>query len=369
MEKFIPVSEPNIGEKEIEYVTKAVTSGWISSLGEYILEFEKKFATYCERSHGVATANGTVALHLALVALEIGPGDEVIIPNFTFIATANAVAYTGAKVILVDVEPDTWNIDPQKIEAKITSRTKAIIPVPIYGHPCDMDPILEIAKKHKLYVIEDAAEAHGALYNNKKVGSFGDISCFSFYANKTITSGEGGMCLTNDEHINQRLLLLRDHAMDKKKRYWHDQMGFNYRMTNLQAAVGVAQLERIENFVAIKRSNAALYKKLLTEEVGNKVILPVEKPYAVSTFWMFSVLINNEAVTRTREEIMDALKAKGVDSRPFFYPLSDLPPYRRDSNDLVVSKDIASRGINLPSATTLTKEQIEYVVNALKEVL
>ena len=250
---MIPVAEPSFDEEELKNVVEAVKTGWISSKGKFVKEFEENFANFIGTKYGVATMNGTAALHLALKALNISKGDEVVIPDLGFIATANSVTYCNAKPILVDSHPDYWCIDPFKIEEKITQNTKAIIPVHLYGHPCDMDPIMEIAESHNLYVIEDAAEAHGAEYKGKIVGGFGDINCYSFFANKVITTGEGGMCLTDNDELYQKMILLRDHGMNPQKRYWHDFIGFNYRMTNLQGAVGVAQLKKIDKFLEKKR--------------------------------------------------------------------------------------------------------------------
>jgi len=247
--KFIPIAEPSITQKEISYVTDAVKSGWVSSLGYYIFEFEKKFAEFIGTKYALTTSNGTTALHLTLASLGIKEGDEVIIPDLTFVATANAVAYTGAKPIIVDVEEDIWCIDPDSIRKSITPKTKAIIPVHLYGHSADMDEIIKISNEYGLHVIEDAAEAHGAEYKGKKVGSLGKCGVFSFYGNKIITTGEGGMITTDDEKLYERAKFLRDHAMNKEKRYWHSEIGFNYRITNLQAALGLAQLERIEEFL------------------------------------------------------------------------------------------------------------------------
>jgi len=367
MNKFIPVAEPNIGQKEISYVLKAVKSGWVSSLGYYVEKFENDFTEYCGRKYGVSVSNGTVALHLALVSLGIERGDEVIIPNFTFVAVANAVTYTGAKIVPVDIESDTWNINSQKIESKITKKTKAIIPVHTYGHPANMDPILKIAKEYNLFVIEDAAEAHGAEYKGKKVGSFGDISCFSFYGNKSITTGEGGMCLTDDENLYKKMLLLRDHGMRKEKKYWHEVIGYNYRLTNLQAALGCAQLEKINQFIWIKRRNAELYKNLLKNLPW--ITLPVEKEYAKNIYWMFSILVNNE-MGYNRNLVAKKLKKANIDSRVFFYPISDLPPYKNKvkNKNLEISKKIAYRGLNLPSSTKLTEKEIKYICKILKDL-
>ena len=262
----IPISKPSISQKEIEYVTDAVKSGWVSSLGKYIDIFEKNFADYCGTKYAVTTSNGTAALHLALVSFGIGPGDEVIIPDLTFIATANAVKYSGAKVITVDVHKDTLCINEDEVKKAITKNTKAIIPVHLYGHPAAMIELNEIARNHNLIVIEDAAEAHGAEINGIKVGGIGHAGTFSFYGNKVLTTGEGGMVTTNDKNIYDRLKYLRDHAMDSDKRYWHKEVGFNYRMTNLQAAMGVAQLERINEILDKKKKIFQWYEQQLHNE-------------------------------------------------------------------------------------------------------
>jgi len=265
---FIPISKPSITKKEIAYVTDAVRSGWVSSLGKYIDMFEEKFAAYCGTKYAVATSNGTTALHLVLAALGITARDEVIISDLTFVATGNAVKYTGAKVVTVDIEEETLCIKPEAIKKAITSKTKAIIPVHLYGHPANMEEINKIAKKHNLFVIEDAAEAHGAEVNGKKVGSLGHAGVFSFYGNKIITTGEGGMITTNDEELYKKMRYLRDHAMSKEKRYWHTEVGFNYRMTNLQAALGVAQLERIDELLAKKEEIFKWYQEGLKDVKG-----------------------------------------------------------------------------------------------------
>lgn len=263
MSKFIPVAEPSITQKEINYVLAAVKSGWVSSLGTYITKFEQRFADYLGVKYVLTTSNGTAALHLALVSLGIKEGDEVIIPDLTFIATANAVAYTGAKLAVVDVEEETWCIDPESIKKTITERTKMIIPVHLYGHPANMDEIKKIVEKHGLYIVEDAAEAHGAEYKDRKVGSMGDVGCFSFYGNKIITTGEGGMITTNNGKVYEKAKLLRNHAMDKNKKYWHIEIGYNYRMTNIQAALGLAQFERIDKLIEKKRQIFNWYKEFL----------------------------------------------------------------------------------------------------------
>ena len=363
-DRFIPISEPLLAGNELNYVTEAVTSGWISSLGKYIPQFEQGFADFCGTTHGIAVNNGTTALHLALLALGIGPGDEVIVPTFTFIATANAVHYTGATPVFADSEAETWNIDPAEIARLITPRTKAVIPVHIYGHPANMDPILALARQHGLHVIEDAAEAHGALYKGKRVGSLGEINTFSFYGNKIITTGEGGLLTTNDDALDQKVRFLRDHAMSTEKRYWHTEIGYNYRMTNLQAAVGVAQMERIEEFIARKRQNARIYNQGLKDVPF--IQTPPEASWATSVYWMYSILLAKD-FPLDRDEVMKRLHAQGIDSRPFFYPIHVQPPYQQPFS-LPVSEDLSRRGINLPSAVTLSEEDIQRIVAALKSM-
>jgi len=307
-------------------------------------------------------ANGTVALHLALEALGIKPGDEVIVPALTFIATANAVKYVGAKPVFIDSEPRTWNIDPERIKEKITKKTKAIMPVHLYGHPCDMGIINEIAEKHDLKVIEDAAEAHGAEYKGKKVGSLSDVSCFSFYGNKILTTGEGGMCLTNDEKIAEKIEQLKDHGMSKERRYYHPQLGYNYRLTNIQAAIGLAQLERIEQTIDTKRRNAKTYNSLLKNVKG--ITLPVEEPWAKNVYWMYSILVERGYKLR-RDELIGKLKKEGIDTRPFFIPLHKMP-YLDEGLKFPIAEELGEKGINLPSSVKLTKEQIEEITSFIK---
>jgi perosamine synthetase len=364
MERFIPVYEPDLSGNELRYVTDCVRTSWISSIGEYVRRFEQGFARFCGARYGVATSNGTTALHLALVTLGIGAGDEVIVPALTFIATANAITYTGARPVLVDSEAQTWNLDPARLEESITPRTKAIIPVHVYGHPVDMDPLLEIARRYGLYVIEDAAEAHGAEYKERRVGALGDIGCFSFYGNKIITTGEGGMVVTNDEQLAERAAMLRDHAMSPERRYWHFEVGYNYRLTNLQAAVGVAQMERIHELIAVKRRNAHYYNALLREVRG--VTLPPEEPWAKNVYWMYSILVEDSFAVG-RGELAAHLKERGIDSRPFFHPLHTMPPYRQDVS-LPVAESLARKGLNLPSSALLQERDIERIVGAIKEL-
>lgn len=361
---MIPVAEPHIGKGEIDNLIKAMKSGWISSKGDFILEFEEKFAKYCGAKSGVATSSGTTALHLALKALDIKSGDEVIVPTLSFIATSNAVTYCNAKPIFVDSHPEYWCINPEKIEEKVTKNTKAIIPVHLYGHPCDMSSIIDIAEDNDLYIIEDAAEAHGAEYKARKVGSFGDISCFSFYGNKIITTGEGGMCLTDDEELAEKMRILRDHGMNPDKKYWHDMIGFNYRMTNIQAAIGVAQLEKLSEMVEIKRKNAMLYNSLLKEIDG--IVLPPEVKWAKNVYWMYSILVNDKFGI-SRNELIVKLGEAGIDTRPFFYPIHIQPPYKGHTGKFPVAEELSRKGVNLPSSVTLKREDIEYITSKIKE--
>jgi perosamine synthetase len=310
---MIPVSEPNLGGKELEYVKDCISSNWISSIGKYVTRFEEMFASFCGTDHAVATSSGTAALHLALLSLDIASGDEVIMPDLTFVASANAVMYCGARPVFVDSDKMTWNIDPAGIEKSITRRTRAIMAVHLYGHPCDMDAITSIADKHGLRVIEDAAEAHGAEYRQKRVGGIGDLGAFSFYGNKIVSTGEGGMITTNSSELAEKIRLLRDHAMSRTKRYWHDLSGYNYRLTNIQAAIGVAQMEQIDNFIEMKRRNASLYNSLL--EGMDFITLPPEADMCKNVYWMYSVLIRDNFGMH-RDEVMEKLKEKGIDTRP-----------------------------------------------------
>jgi len=362
----LPVAEPSLGERELLYVSECVLTGWVSSVGKFVTRFEEMFADFCDTRYAVATSNGTAALHLGLLALDIGPGDEVIVPTLTFIATANAVTYSGARPVFVDSESETWNIDPKLIEEAVTPRTKAIIPVHLYGHPVDMDPVLAIAEKYNLRVIEDAAEAHGAEYKSRKVGSFGDAGCFSFFGNKIITTGEGGMIVTDNTEIAEKARMLRDHGMSKEMKYWHPHIGFNYRLTNIQAAIGVAQLERINSLIDRKRKNACLYNALLKDTKG--ITLPAEKSWAKNVYWMYSVLLEDEC-GMTRDALMKKLSQNGVETRPLFYPMHTMPPYENDES-FPVAEELSRKGISLPSAVSLKEEEIMRVVEnivSLKE--
>ncbi|KMY69275.1 aminotransferase DegT [Desulfocarbo indianensis] len=343
-------------------------TGWVSSAGEFIPRFEEQFAAFCGSAHGVSAMNGTCALHLALAVLGLGPGDEVLVPSLTFVATANAVSYTGAKPVFVDSEAATWNLDPARLEAAITPRSKAAIVVHLYGHPADMAAIMAIARRHDLTVIEDAAEAHGAeaLLDGawRRVGSMGRMGCFSFYGNKILTTGEGGMLVTDDAELAQRAFWLRDHAMDKSRPYWHPEIGFNYRMTNLQAALGLGQLERVEEILAGKLQVARLYAEGLAGVRGLQA--PPAEPWAKSVYWMYSVLVNRD-FPLSRDQLRQELLAAGIDTRPFFHPLHTLPPYAKGQR-LPVCEDLAQRGLNLPSGPAISPEEIARVCQVIRGV-
>ena len=361
--KFIPVYEPRLSGKEKEYVLDCLETNWISSIGKYIAKFEDKFSKFCGRKYGVATSNGTSALQLALLVMGIGPGDEVIVPDLTFVASANAVTYTGAKPVFVDVEEETWTIDPGNIRKKINPRTKAIMVVHLYGHPANMDLLRALARQHKLLLIEDAAEAHGALYKGRKIGSLSDLACFSFYGNKIITTGEGGMVVTNSASLAQKARFLRDHGMSRRRRYWHTAIGYNFRLTNIQAAIGLAQLEKIGETISLKRKIARLYNQYLTGIKG--LTLPKEASWAKNVYWMYSVLVN-PAFGISRDELGTKLKKSGIDTRPFFVPLHKLPPYR-DFKNYPVAEKLSKKGLNLPSSPALTKAEIKYISEKIKK--
>ena len=349
---MIPVYKPEIGKEEEEEVLKVLKSAWISSASPAVKEFEEKFSSYIGRKYGVATSNGTTALHLAVTALGIKEGDEVIVPDLTFISPVNVVLYNRARPVLVDVEEENWGLDPEKVRKAITPKTKAIIVVHLYGNPAKIAELKEIAEDKGIYLIEDCAEAHGAEYEGKKVGTFGNISCFSFYANKVITTGEGGMCLTDDEELYEKMSILRDHGMTKEKRYWHEVIGYNYRMTGLQAALGLAQLRKIDVFIRRKREIAKLYQEFL----GDFITVQRDPPKGKSIFWLFSIL------TEKRDELAEYLDKNGIETRKFFYPVHTMPPYTELSKDrYVISDKLSSMGLNLPSYPSLSEQEIRLI--------
>lgn len=362
----LPVAEPLLGEKELLYVSECVLTGWVSSAGKFVSRFEEMFAEFCNARYAVATSNGTAALHLALLSLGIGPGDEVIVPSLTFIATANAVTYTGARAVFVDSEPETWNIDPSLIESAITPHTKAIIPVHLYGHPAHMSPILDIAARHRLAIVEDAAEAHGARYSGRRVGSIGDLGIFSFYGNKIVTTGEGGMIVTNRADLAEKIRILRDHGMSPDRRYWHTLLGYNYRMTNLQAALGVAQMEKIDTILQSKRQLAHHYGEGLAKVPG--ITLPPEASWAKNVFWLYSILVDDQTAHITRDSLMAALQERGIDTRPLFPPVHQQPIYACHQT-LPVAEKLSQTGLSLPSAVTLSHRDVQKVVEAIAQTM
>ena len=355
-----PLARPSITELEEDYVVRAVKSGWISSLGPFVTDFEQRFATFCGASYGIAVSNGTVGLHLTLRALKIGPGDEVVVPDLSFIATANAVLMAGATPVFCDIDRDTMSIDPARIRPKITRRTRAIVAVHLYGHPADMDAINEIASEYELPVIEDAAEAHGAKVRGRRVGGLGTCGVFSFYANKNLTTGEGGMITTQDLRLAERCRYLRDHAMSKSQRYWHEELGYNYRLTNIQAAIGCAQLDRVESILSAKNEIFEWYRYNL--ESTPQIRLNRTASWATNSYWLVCLEVINSPPLR-RNCLMEALRAKGVDTRPYFYPMSDMPYFQ--TADTPVAHEVARIGLNLPTFVGLTRNDIDYICSAI----
>lgn len=370
---MIPVNEPYIGEKELEYVNEAIKTGWISSEGRFIRDFEEKFSDYVGRKYAVAVNNGTNALILALKALGLPPGSEVIIPSFTIISCALACIYNNLIPVFIDSEEETWNMDVTTIEMKITGKTKAIMPVHIYGHPVDMDEVFKIAKRRNLLVIEDFAEAIGSEYRGKRCGSFGEISCVSFYANKVITTGEGGMCLTDNDELAEKMRRLKNLAFIPGKRFVHHELGFNFRMTNIQAAIGLAQTERIEEHVEKKIWIGKTYSELLKPLENKGVIrLPAEKEWAKNIYWMYGIVLD-ESIGLTAETAIKRLAEKGIQARPFFFPLHLQPAFRKfpwhKEQNLPVSRRLYEYGLYLPSGLTLTEEDLARVSRSLMEVI
>lgn len=362
----IAVAQPVLSGNERKYVLDCLDTNWISSVGKYITAFEEAFASFCGVKHAIATNNGTTALHLALVAMDLKPGDEVIIPTVTYIATANAVRYCGATPVFVDVQASTMNIDPAAIEAKITSKTKGIIPVHLYGHPADMLSINAIAHKRGLWVVEDAAEAHGAEIAGHKVGSMSTCATFSFFGNKIVTTGEGGMVTTNDDEFAQKLRLFRGQGMDPNRRYWFPVVGYNYRMTNIQAAIGLAQMETIETSLAARARLAGWYAEALGN-LRDEIVLPKDVGSVKQVYWMYNIFLRQGDAVR-RDAVMRQLSDDGIETRPVFYPMHVLPPYREDGS-YPVADLWAQRGINLPTHLGLTREDVERIADSLGQAL
>jgi len=366
---FLPVAEADLGPMEEQRVLDALRSGWVSSIGPYVHRFESGFAKFCGTRHAVAVSNGTVAIHLALLAANVGPGDEVIIPALTFVATASAVRHAGAEPVFVDSEPEIGTMDPKAVERALSAKTRAIMPVHLYGHPADMDPILEIARSRRLAVIEDGAEAHGARYKGRMVGSMGLMATFSFYGNKIITTGEGGAVVTDDEVLAARLRLLKDHAMDPNRRYWHSEVGFNYRLTNLQAALGCAQLERYEELRSKRQRIADLYRQAFAT---TGIAINPSRAWATPVPWLVCALLAPGTTSPRRDALMARMKAEEIDSRPYFHLLCDMPPYatcRRVAASggatLMVAAELSARGLNLPSVARLTAADVARVAAAV----
>jgi perosamine synthetase len=368
---MIPVNRPLLDGNEGRYLAECIESGWISAEGPFVKTLESKFSQFMGCRYGIAVCNGSLAIDLSLAALQVGPGDELILPSFTIISCAAAVVRAGAVPVVVDSTADTWNIDPALIEAKITKRTRALMPVHIYGLPVDMDPVLDIARRHQLFVIEDAAEQHGQTYKGVPVGSLGDIATVSFYPNKHVTTGEGGMVLTNDADLADRCRRLRNLAFDAERRYIHEELGWNLRMSNLQAAVGVAQLERIDEFLYKKRQIGSWYQELLHDHP--LLQLPLQRTtYAENLYWVFGVVLEDRVPFDGREAIT-RLRAKGVDARHFFWPMHEQPALRKlgylADQSCAIAERIARRGLFLPSGIGTTREEVEESAGALKEIL
>ncbi|MBI2020019.1 DegT/DnrJ/EryC1/StrS aminotransferase family protein [Candidatus Daviesbacteria bacterium] len=362
---MIPVSKPIIPKNAERNLLECLKTGWVSSVGPFINLFEESFAKYLGISFAITSTSGTASLHLALAALNIGKGDEVIVPTFTMIAPVFAVLYVGAKPVLVDSDLDTWNMDTSLIEKKITKKTKAILVVHIYGHPADLKPILALAKKYGLFIIEDAAESLGSEYQGKKVGTFGDVACFSFYANKTITTGEGGMVVTNNKKLAKRLRLLKDMAHSPKKRFLHTEVAFTYRMTNMQAALGLAQMEIIDKIIEKKRSIAKFYHLRFSKLPS--LTLPPEKAWAKNVYWMYGILVKD------RDKIRSKLKKQGIDTRDFFIPMHQQVVLAKlnliQNKHYPVADYLSKHGLYLPSGPNLIIEEQKKVCQALEEVI
>lgn len=367
---MIPVNEPAFTEREKELLVQCVETGWISSEGPFVRRFEEMFAEFVGVKHGVAVSSGTAAIEVGIAALELETGDEVIMPSFTIISCAMAIIRNGLRPVLVDSESKTWNMDLNQVADKITPRTKAIMPVHIYGHPVEMDPLLELAEEHGLYVIEDAAEVHGAEYKGRKCGSMGHMAAFSFYANKIVTTGEGGMVVTDDNHLSGRLRSLRNLCFRPERRFEHQKLGYNFRMTNLQAAVGVAQMERIDELLKRKIWQGKEYRKRLKNIDGIK--LQAVKDWARPVYWINGIVLHDD-VPMDAFELASRLSERGVQTRPFFRPMHEQPIFQKmglfNEEHYPVSEQLARRGLYLPSGMALTEEQIDTVCAHLIDCL
>ena len=362
--QHVQVARPDMTHDEFRSILDAFLSSWISSKGPYVGKFEQDFCSFIGARHGIAVSNGTVALHLALVALGIGPGDEVIVPDLTFAATINAVLYCGATPVIVDVGRRTWCMSLAAVEQACTPRTKAIIPVHLYGRPAEIGPITEFAKKRGIAVVEDCAEAHGARYNGRPVGQFGDINCFSFYANKIVTTGEGGMCLTNSPELADSIRILRDHGITPNRSYWHERVGFNYRITNLQAAIGHSQVWRIDDTLARNKGVADLYHNALRSIPGVRFPPPMDRIYE-PVVWLACV----QVPASKRDALLKAAVEAKIEMRPFFHSLSSLPPYERYARRCPNSAELAATGVNLPTSRAVDLQVVHRIVKVFRDVL
>jgi perosamine synthetase len=362
---FIPMAVPVLGKEELQNVTEAVKSGWISSLGPFVREFETRFSEFCGVRHAVAVSSGTTALHLALAVIGVGPGDQVILPSITHISAINAVIYQGGTPVLVDCEPDAWCIAVDAVCRSINEKTKAVIAVHLYGQMADMGALGEVAGRYGIPVIEDAAQAHGATLSGRKAGSLGHIGCFSFYSNKIITTGEGGMVTTDDDRVAERAAKLRDQAYEKSRRFMHRELGYNYRMTNMQAAVGVAQLGRIGEFIEHRRAIARRYRKHFAGGAG--LVLPVERESSEHVHWVFAMLVDRDEFGLSRDQLASALRECGIDSRPFFYPAHMQPLYSEQfsGRSFPVAEWLAADGINLPAGNDLQLDEVDYIAEVV----
>jgi len=359
MKYKIPIYQPRLAGNEKKYINECIDTNWISSRGKFLTEFEDKFSEYIDIKYSTTVTNGTTALHLALETLGIGKGDEVIVPTFTYIASVSSIIYTGATPVFADSIESTWQVSPEDIRSRITPKTKAIMAVHLYGHPCDMDEIMKIANEHKLFVIEDCAESFGAKYKGKHTGTFGNIATFSFYGNKTITTGEGGMLVTNDFYLYDKAYHLKMHGVSNDREYWHDVIGFNYRMTNLCAAIGLAQMEIADENIRLKRELAHKYNKLLN---GLPITPHGESKDVVHSYWMYSILAEN---VKTRNKLREHLASRGIETRPTFYPVHTMPMFSHHYLKYTVAEDIAIRGINLPSWPDLSDESVMEICDAI----
>ena len=355
----IPIAKPDIGKDEVQAVMETMKSGWVTQ-GEKVEEFEESFAKYCGAKYGVAVSNGTAALHIALTALDIKGGDEVITTPLSCVATTNPIVYLNAKPVFVDVEPTTLNVNSALIEKKVTRKTRAILPVHLFGHPVDLDPLMEVAEKHGLYVIEDAAQAHGARYKGKKVGSFGHVSCFSFYADKLITTVEGGMALTNDEELAEKMCLLRSFGMNKREKFYHPILGYNYKLSDIHAVIGLVQLRKLDYYIERKRVNVQFLRSGLNH---SDLRLPVELDYAFNVYYVCHVLAE-----KGKEKIVKHLERKGIETRPLLSFIPEQPPYQKyryNLNELHVARNAHRKGFYISNSPLLTENELDLVASAL----